>query len=589
MASQTRPQRDSEEELLRSVAIQNAQAILLARQRAEEELVRAKEALEKKTAELARSLAMMRATLDATSDGILAIDQSGRISAHNEKFAEMWHVPREVLDARDNPRLLQAVAPQVSDHQGFLDRVREIYEIAPNETYDLLELRDGRVFERFSRVQIIDDRVVGRVWTFRDITERRRAEEALQKAADERKQLLESERAARGQAERTSSMKDEFLATLSHELRTPLSAILGWAQVLRMRAMSPEELNQGLTTIERNARVQTQLIEDLLDMSRITSGKVRLDIQPVDPIITIEAALESVRPAADARGIRLEKLLDPKAGPISADPGRVQQIVWNLLTNAIKFTPKDGKVQIILQRVNSHIEIKVADTGIGIRPEFLPYVFDRFRQADASTTRKYGGLGLGLSIVKHLVELHGGTVWAASAGEGRGTTFCVHLPLLVVHRSADDGERQHPRSERPSSMEFTPSNLEGVRVLVVDDEPDARTLIRRVLEECGAEVRTSPGGVEALRQLEDWRPDVLLSDIGMPVMDGYELLRRTRALGSQRGGKVPAVALTAFARTEDRTRALRAGFIMHVSKPVEPSELVAAVASIIGRTGESGS
>jgi CheY-like chemotaxis protein len=319
-------------------------------------------------------------------------------------------------------------------------------------------------------------------------------------------------------------------------------------------------------------------------MSRITSGQVRLDIQPVSPAAFVEAALETVRPSAEAKGIRIEKVLDPLAGPVSGDPARLQQVIWNLLSNAVKFTPKNGKVQVLLERVNSHIEISVADTGVGIRPEFLPHVFERFRQADSSTTREYGGLGLGLSIVKHLVELHGGTVRAESAGEDGGATFVVHLPLSVVLRDRRSTERVHPKTPDRRSSDFKLADLSGIKVLVVDDEADARDLIKRVLEECGAEVLTSGSAIEALQIVEEDRPHVLVSDIGMPGVDGYELLRRVRALGEAKGGKVHAIALTAFARSEDRTRALRAGFNYHVSKPVEPSELIAIIASASDRT-----
>jgi signal transduction histidine kinase/ActR/RegA family two-component response regulator len=415
--------------------------------------------------------------------------------------------------------------------------------------------------------------------------ELRQTAEQLRVTLEERNQLLESERAARSQAEHMSAMKDEFLATLSHELRTPLSAILGWSQVLKRRSMNEAELHHALDIIERNARMQTQLIEDLLDMSRITSGKIRLDIQPVQPESFIEAALETVRLAASAKGVRVEKMLDPAAGPVSGDPNRLQQVVWNLLSNAIKFTPKDGKVQILLQRVNSHIEISVSDTGIGIAPQFLRHVFERFRQADASTTRQHGGLGLGLAIVKHLVELHGGTVHVHSEGEGCGTTFIVHLPLAVVRRTADGLERIHPRAPSAAPIDYHVSDLTGIKVLVVDDESDARELLYRVLADCGAQVLSAGTAEEALRLVKAEHPHVLVSDVGMPGVDGYELLRRVRALGESAGGKVPAVALTAFARSEDRTRALRAGFLVHVSKPVEPSELVATVASVAGRTG----
>lgn len=410
--------------------------------------------------------------------------------------------------------------------------------------------------------------------------------EQAQFAAEERKQLLENERAAREEAEHASEMKDQFLATLSHELRTPLSAILGWSQLLRVRTGDESQLHHGLEAIERNARAQTQLIEDLLDMSRITSGKVRLDSQPVDPVSFIEAAVETVKPTAEAKRIRIEKILDPHAGPVSGDPGRLQQIVWNLLSNAVKFTPKDGKVQIRLERVNSHIELTVADTGIGIKPQFLPHVFERFRQADASTTRKFGGLGLGLSIVRNLVELHGGSVRVASPGEGQGATFTVLLPLTIVHEPEEPMERRvHPRSPDAPDFDFRDSDLTGIKVLVVDDEPDARDLVRRVLTACKAKVITAAGVEDALTLIEREKPDVLLSDIGMPGADGFELLRRVRELGDDRGGRLPAVALTAFARSEDRTRALRAGFLVHVSKPMEPAELVATIASVVGRSG----
>ena len=407
--------------------------------------------------------------------------------------------------------------------------------------------------------------------------------ESAQRAAEERNVLLESERAARAAAERMSSIKDEFLATLSHELRTPLNAILGWSQVLRNRGLNdPADLAKGLETIERNARVQTQLIEDLLDMSRITSGKLRLDIHTTMPVAFIEAAVETVRPSAEAKGLRLETFLDQSAGPISGDPGRLQQVVWNLLSNAIKFTPRGGKVQVVLERLNSHVEVTVTDTGIGIKPELIPHLFERFRQGDPSTTRHYGGLGLGLSIVESLVELHGGTVTISSPGDGLGTSVSVHLPVSAVHRASGEA-RLHPSASHAISAELTSVELQGVKVLVVDDQVDARELIERLLTDCGAVVLLAASADEALRLVREHQPDILVSDIGMPDADGFELLRRIRALGADQGGKVPAIALTALARSEDRTRALRAGFVVHVSKPVDPAELIATVVSVAGR------
>jgi signal transduction histidine kinase len=409
--------------------------------------------------------------------------------------------------------------------------------------------------------------------------------EQAQSAAKDRQSSLEREQAARAEAERASNLKDDFLATLSHELRTPLSAILGWSQVLRRRPPTAEDIERGLEAIERNARMQTQLIEDLLDMSRITAGKLRLDVQIVDPIAFIEAAVQTVQPAADAREIRIEKMLDPVAGPVSGDPSRLQQVIANLLSNAIKFTPKGGKIQIVLARVNSHVEISVADTGVGIEPALLDQVFERFRQADGSTTRRFGGLGLGLSIVKHLVELHGGSVRAESEGLEKGTTMTVLLPLAVVRRVPAIVERIHPTVAAPLLAEgdYRVADLTGVRVLVVDDDSDTRDLVQRVLRHCGATVAVASDACEALDHVRRGETDLVVSDIGMPGLDGYELLRRVRALAVP-ACNVPVIALTAFARSEDRTRALRAGFRMHLSKPVEPEELIATVASVAGRS-----
>jgi signal transduction histidine kinase/ActR/RegA family two-component response regulator len=415
--------------------------------------------------------------------------------------------------------------------------------------------------------------------TTQDITERRRA-------AEEREQLLQSEQAARAELERAGRMKDEFLATLSHELRTPLNAILGWSQLLR-QDHDPATVEEGLEVIERNARVQVQLIEDLLDMSRIISGKVRLNVQPTDPNAFIRAAIETVRPSARARGIQLESLFDPRVGLIAGDANRMQQVVWNLLSNAIKFTPSGGKVSVALRRRESNIEIAVSDTGQGIPADFLPHVFERFRQADSSSTRPHGGLGLGLAIVKQIMELHGGTITAASEGAGRGSVFTATLPVLAMDRDASNDDSKKPAAAfgKPA---FKEKVLDGMTVLVVDDEMDARGLTQRVLEECGAHVVTAASAVDAIDKLSAIKPDVLVSDIGMPEVDGYELLRRVRALGGSHGGDVPAIALTAFARSEDRARALLAGYRVHVSKPVHPHELVATVASVAGRGGNAG-
>jgi CheY-like chemotaxis protein len=414
----------------------------------------------------------------------------------------------------------------------------------------------------------------------REITQRKRAEA-------ERENLLEAERIARTNAERASALKDEFLATLSHELRTPLNAIVGWTHVLRNGTPETNVMREGLEVIARNARAQAQIVEDLLDMNGIMAGRIRLDVQPVDLAKVLNEALDSVRPTAEAKGVRLQPILDPNGGPVSGDPGRLQQVFWNLLANGIKFTPRGGKVQVILESVNSHLEVSVADTGEGIPTDFLPHVFDRFRQADASTTRRHGGLGLGLAISKQLVELHGGTIRATSAGANQGATFTVNLPLSAVatDKEAHAAEgRSMPRAPGPPASLDDRITLKGVRVMMVDDEADARTLVRRLLEDYGAQVTTAASANEAFAHLSTNRFDVLVSDIGMPGEDGYTFLRRVRALGPERGGNVAALALTAYARTEDRVRAVLAGFQMHIPKPVEAVELVTMVASLAGRT-----
>ncbi|WP_425616269.1 PAS domain S-box protein [Anatilimnocola sp. NA78] len=398
--------------------------------------------------------------------------------------------------------------------------------------------------------------------------------------------LLESERAARTEAERTGHMKDEFLATLSHELRTPLSAILGWAQLLQHAEIAADEAREGLTTIERNARVQAQLIDDLLDMSRIISGKIRLDVQTVDASATINAAIDTVRHSAEAKRIAIRTTLDRQAGPITGDPHRIQQIVWNLLSNSIKFTPADGQIEVSLRRINNHVEISVRDSGVGIAPEFVPHVFERFRQADASTSRRFGGLGLGLAIVKQLVELHGGAIYATSAGVGQGSTFTVQLPIsIMLSREEQPAKTDRTRlvAGRTDPRDWLQPNLSGVQVLIIDDERDARELAKRILTECQATVLVAPSGNEALQILETAKPDVIVSDIGMPGLDGYELMRRIRA----QGHTVPAAALTAFARAEDRNQAILAGFQTHLTKPLDPGELMTTVAKLVGRTGSN--
>ncbi|HLL70722.1 MAG TPA: ATP-binding protein [Pyrinomonadaceae bacterium] len=404
-----------------------------------------------------------------------------------------------------------------------------------------------------------------------------------QKRTEEERALLLVE------AEAANRTKDEFLATMSHELRTPMTAILGWAQLLRSRTLNEEDFARALEIVERNAQSQKKLIDDLLDISRIITGKLRLDVQPVDLASVVAAAVDALRPTAEAKAIRLQPLLDPQAGPVSGDTDRLQQVVWNLLSNAVKFTPRGGRVQVRLERVNSHVEIIVSDSGRGISAEFLPHVFDRFRQADGTSTRKHGGLGLGLSIVRQLVELHGGTVGVESDGEGQGATFIVQLPLMVTRKQSNAAlsERRHPTAGGDGLSFDCPPSLEGLRVLVVDDEADTLRLLRTVLERCGTEVTTAGSVAEALAAFAASKPDVLISDIGMPETDGYELIGKLRAAESGSNARIPAIALTAYARVEDRVRALNAGFQVHVPKPIEPVELLAVVASLTGRTGNA--
>jgi CheY-like chemotaxis protein len=383
-------------------------------------------------------------------------------------------------------------------------------------------------------------------------------------------------------AQAANRMKDEFLAVLSHELRTPLNAILGYSRLLRGGMLPPEKAARGLETVERNATLLTQIVEDVLDVSRIISGKIRLDVQPVELPVIVDNAVATVQPAADAKGVRVHTIVDPRVGPVAGDPGRLQQVAWNLMSNAVKFTPRHGQVQVRLERVNSHVEIVVSDTGLGIRPDFLPYVFERFRQAEVGTTRRTGGLGLGLAIVRHIVEMHGGTVDASSAGEGQGATFRVRLPLMIVHPAAAETRREHPRTERRNALTQL-GDLTGVHVVAIDDEEDALTLLRVVLESAGARVTTFASPITALEQLPEVGADVLVVDLGMPQMDGFELIRRVRASNDAAVCRVPAAALTAFARSEDRTKALQSGFEMHLAKPVDPGELVASVATLARR------
>jgi PAS domain S-box-containing protein len=452
--------------------------------------------------------------------------------------------------------------------------------------------------ERASAITDDEGRVIRLVGVAADITDRKNRDEEIRRlnaemqarlnelntlftdrkrGETEREELLAHEQAAREEAQVANRLKDEFLATVSHELRAPLHSILGWVSLLKAGKLSHDEAARALDTIGRNARAQTKLIGDLLEVSRIITGKTSLDVRPVELASVIEAAVDTVRPTAEAKGVRLQTVLYPLPGPVSGDDQRLQQVIWNLLSNAVKFTPKGGRVQVLLRRVNSQVEIVVSDTGQGISAEFMPSVFERFKQASAGLTRRYGGLGLGLAIVRHLVELHGGTIQAESPGEGQGATFRVRLPLSITREAS-------PVLEKPaggSPFECQPI-LDGMSVLVLDDDPEARELLSALLKGCAATVHAADSAASAREILNTDHVDVILCDIEMPGEDGFAFIRSVRL--EEKTNKIPAVALTAYAHSEDRTMALRAGFLWHLPKPVEPAELIAIVANLTGRT-----
>jgi PAS domain S-box-containing protein len=503
---------------------------------------------------------LFRAIVDSSEDAIVSKDLHGTVMSWNKGAERTFGYSADEMIGQSIIKLLPRDRLQEEAH--ILARLHRGERVEHFET--VRRRKDGRLIDVSLTISPVRDEtgvIVGASKIARDITEQK---EALGKLAEAHKQLKQAD-----------TMKAEFLATLSHELRTPLNAILGWVQILKNGATA-EDLAEGVPIIERNVRAQAQLIEDLLDMSRIEAGKVNLDIQPVDLAEIMHASIETVRPAAQGKDIRLTSACSSLGGIVVGDKNRLQQILWNLLINAVKFTPKGGRVHAVIERSNSHVDISVTDSGQGIAPEFLPHVFDRFRQADASSTRPHGGLGLGLSIVKHLAELHGGNVRVSSSGVGLGSTFTISLPLQSVrHEPAAVAKvRRHAEVDEAADM----ADLGGVKVLVVDDEADSAAIVQRILERTGADARTASSMEEALTEFTRFAPHVVLSDIGMPGHDGYELIARLRALPG--GRTVPAVALTALARTEDRTRALRAGFQLHVSKPVESAELIAVVQNL---------
>ena len=578
------------------------------------DLFKKTEEVKRQAAQLAAVNAELRASeerfrsLSACSPvGIFLSDITGRCTYMNprcqaicgltfeENSAASW---LQSVHPEDRERVLANWAAYTHEGREYSDEFR-------------LQTPDGVIWTTVRSSPMLSDKgeLISHVGTVEDITHRVQAEES-------RAEFIR-EQEARRQAEAANRMKDEFLATLSHELRTPLNSMMGWAKLLRTRKFDETTTARALETIERNAKLQSQLIEDILDVSRIIRGKVRLNLHPVNLVPAIEAAMDSVRLTAEAKSIELSAFFDASVDLVSGDSARLQQIVWNLLTNAIKFTPEGGKVSVRLDRGGDYAQIQASDTGVGISAEFLPFIFDRFRQADSTTTRSQGGLGLGLAIVRHLVELHGGSIHAESQGEGKGATFTVKLPLsksliaiepcspaqtnsntatpLVGKRVEHSPENRynHPDTRDATDVaEISPSeveranlpSLDKLQVLVVDDDTDTRDFITTVLEQSGASVTAAASVSLAIEALEHFQPDVLVSDIGMPEQDGYELIRQVRAMDAERVGNVPALALTAYARGEERTMAMQAGFQMHLAKPVEPAELIAVVAKLVQKT-----
>ncbi|MEY2563756.1 MAG: hypothetical protein QOH88_1949 [Verrucomicrobiota bacterium] len=661
---------DDKDELLRSSALRTANSILLARQRAEQELIHAKQALELKTEELAHSLSMMRATLESTTDGILVTDGAGTITGFNEKYVEMWRMPREVMEARQDQALRERASRQFNDPEQFIARVREIETSSLPESFDILEFADGRVFERSSKVQRIEDRAVGRVWSFRDISERRRTEEKLRasrerseqlwatttdaiiildgemkveyvnpaitsvfgytaeevierglpaliprrvsahrhglkryfntrlrkldwRAAEmvglhkdghefpvevsfshfkegerdlfaafirditERKRAQETLRAAKIAAEKANQAKDDFLAVLSHELRTPLTPALAAASYLAEHEQLPPDLREEVTAIRRNVQFEARLIDDLLDLTRITRGKLELHPEAVDAHRLLHNALTIVQEDVAWKELNVVTELDAPHHHLWADPIRIQQVFWNLLNNAVKFTPKGGRITLRSSNEGGKFAFEISDTGIGIDREQQARIFSAFEQAELTITRQFGGLGLGLTISDTLLRLHGGTINVHSEGKGRGASFRVTLDVIadpaMVTAPATNGEAAPARS---------------LRLLLVDDHADTRRILSRLLGKCGHEVSTADCAQSALQLLGRDRFDALISDIGLPDSSGYELVREAKGRQPLKG-----IALSGFGMEEDIRRSLEAGFDYHLTKPVEFADL----------------
>ena len=513
--------------------------------------------------------AYLAAIVESSDDAIISKDLNGVVRSWNAAAERMFGYSASELVGK--PIRLIIPAERQAEEDEILARLRRGERVDHFQT--VRRTKDGRLIDVSLTVSPVRDasgRVIGASKIARDVTDQKRA-------AAERDRLLEAERVARGEAERANRAKDDFVAMVSHELRTPLNAILGWTQLMTRGRNDPALIQRGMDVVARNTRLQAQLISDLLDISRIVAGKLQIETRSVDLRSIVGESLVTMEAEARSKGVVIEPLLEDAGALVQGDASRLQQICWNLLSNAVKFTPRGGRVRARLTFDGPWARIEVADTGVGIRPEFLSHVFDRFQQADRSITRQFGGLGLGLSIVKHLVELHGGTVEAESEGEGKGATFTVTLPVV------NDITAQERRRD-PAESEDLGVGLDAIRLLVVEDEADTLEFLRRLLTTHGATVLTAATASEALSLVLNQRPDLMISDIGLPGMDGYDLIQNVRRQTSP-GRDIPAIALTAYARTEDRTRALRAGYQAHIAKPVEPNELLAMIASFVELTG----
>jgi PAS domain S-box-containing protein len=493
--------------------------------------------------------------LSSIRDGFYVLDRDWNFTYVNDRYCQMVGMQRQELLGQK----IWQVFPAAVDTDAYVQFHQAVMEQTPRQFEYLYTpwncWHDHRIYPSLDGLTVF----------LAEITDRKQAEL-------ERERLLESEQQAREEAQAANRIKDEFLAVLSHELRSPLNPILGWSKLLKTGNLNATKTTQAIATIERNARLQSELIEDLLDVSRILQGKLRLVITPVNLAFTIQAAIETVRLAAEAKSITIQADLPPEKIQVSGDATRLQQVIWNLLSNAVKFTPPEGKIFVRLEQISNQAQILVQDTGKGIKPEFLPYMFDYFRQEDGATTRKFGGLGLGLAIVRHLTELHGGTIKASSEGEGLGATFAITLPILA-----------HLPDRQKTAPSAPVLNINGVRTLIVDDEPDSREFIAFVLEQAGAQVALATSAAEVIAMLTQFKPDVLLSDVGMPDMDGYMLIQQIRALPIDQGGSIQAIALTAYAGDFNQQRAIEAGFQKHIAKPVEPELLIREVASLMNQ------